>query len=98
MYKTLKHLPNIELHTQRLAPLTVESLYLQCRDEGREHLGLGTLHQLLVGLQDTLQDQREGGQDVRGRGHHTAGVNRTGGNRTGGQTTKVLVLRCAERV
>lgn len=58
MYKTLKHLPNIELHTQRLAPLTVESLYLQCRDEGREHLGLGTLHQLLVGLQDTPGSER----------------------------------------
>ncbi len=50
--------------------LTVESLNLQHRNECREDFGFGPLHHLLVCLQDTLQDQGEGGQDVRSCCYH----------------------------
>lgn len=52
--------------------LTVKSLNLQHRNERREDLGFGSLHHLLVGLQDALQDQGERRQDVGSGRHHTA--------------------------
>lgn len=51
-------------------PLTVESLNLQHRNECREDFGFGPLHHLLISLQDTLQDQGEGRQDVRSCCYH----------------------------
>lgn len=51
--------------------ITIKSLNLQHRNECREDFGFGPLHQLLVSLQDALQDEGEGRQDVRSCRYHT---------------------------
>jgi len=66
-YQTQETQPGDGRHT-----LTVKPLDLEHGNESREDLGFGSLHHLLVRLQDALQDQGEGRQDVRRRRDHTA--------------------------
>lgn len=61
---------------RRPTRLTVESLNLQHRNERGEDFGFGPFHHLLVSLQDALQDEGEGGQDVRSCCDHTGDTNR----------------------
>lgn len=64
------------------------TLDVQHGDECREDLCFGPLHHVLVRLQDTLQDEGEGRQDVRGRRHHAGSAQRETSVRGGGQARR----------
>lgn len=81
------------------------TLNVQHGDERGEDLGFGPFHHVLVGLQDALQDEGEGRQDVGGRGHHAGRAERETlvrdrgreGGREGGRIGRLNELSRQER-
>lgn len=65
---------------------------MQHRDERGEDFGFGPLHHVLVGLQDALQDEGEGRQDVGGRRHHAGRAKRETFVREGGRVGRLNEL------
>lgn len=61
----------LQQHQTQIGTTAFLTLNLQDRNECREDFGFGSFHHLLVRLQDTLQYQGQGRQDVGSCCHHT---------------------------